>query len=484
MEQIKKKFDLLKRIVNSEDTVGEKLDLSDLESFIFTELPNELKDCAPENFPELYYEFQYEYERFKSFILYDKLIGKNIVALGGGFSTGKSSFLNAIMEQSILPSNILASTSVPTYLVQDEQTLAYGINTFGSKVEMELEDVKTIAHGFGKIDESDKNDKEATLGHIIDSIFVMLPEQKFHNIALLDTPGYSQGDTMDYSAKTDEKIARAQLNSSNFIMWFIQADKGTIPKGDIVFLETLRKDIPKLIIVNKADKVLEKDLEDIVENIKNILDVKGIQYIDVLAFSRRKGSVYDRDKIIKQLEKWDQEKFENRFAYNFKVLFTRCKEYYDTKIDEEGKRLNRLNKAVTLSENDVITECLNSLIGEIKRSITTLKEKKEKLKELQNRFFAEIKRIGDVVHIEMPEPSEIDLIQDKIVNPKEVLEQYCEKHNIKQNPEISILLNDIFAEVNSVFLKVEGNGEYSKELEEIITSTMNIDKKRIKFKYS
>ena len=58
-----------------------------------------LKDNAPPDFGSLYAEFQAEYEKLKDFILYEPLIGKNIVALGGGFSCGKSSFLNAMMAR-------------------------------------------------------------------------------------------------------------------------------------------------------------------------------------------------------------------------------------------------------------------------------------------------------------------------------------------------------------------------------------------------
>lgn len=89
-EEIVRDFSLLKKIISSEDSAGDKVDLSVIEKLIFVELPAELGDNAPSNFPQLYFDFKREYERFKEFILYDKLIGKNVVALGGGFSSGKS----------------------------------------------------------------------------------------------------------------------------------------------------------------------------------------------------------------------------------------------------------------------------------------------------------------------------------------------------------------------------------------------------------
>lgn len=479
-EELRRSFSLLKRIVSPADSVSGKVDISAVEKLISTELPEALADNAPSNFPQLMFDFKYEFERFKEFILYDKLIGKNVVALGGGFSSGKSSFLNSLLGKRILPADINPSTSVPAYLVSDSDVSVYGINTFNSRIELELDDVKAISHGFGKADE---DDTEATLGHILESIFISTPEQTFGNLAMLDTPGYSKAESADYSAKTDEKIARVQLNSSNFILWFVQADAGTITEEDIAFLNTLNKDIPRLIIVNKADKVLEEDLADIVKKIKNVLDIKGVPYVDVLTYSRKKDYPCDKDKIIAQLESWNNAVFENRFAYNFKVLFTKCKEYYDAEIDSESKRLNRLNKAMTLSTDDTVSECPSSLIAEIKRSITNLKEHKETLKKLQNDFFTEIKRIGDAVNIAMPEPSEIDLIRDKTVNPKEVLDSYCEKQGIKHNPDFAVMLEGIFADIKPVIKKTEGNTGYSAELAETIAAALSIDRRKIKFNF-
>lgn len=472
-----KNFSLLKKIISPSDDAQTKVDLSYLENLILKTLPEALEKNAPSNFPELYFDFKYEYERFKEFILYDKLIGKNVVALGGGFSSGKSSFLNSLLGSSVLPANINPSTSVPAYIVNDEQVYVYGINAFNSRVDMEIEDVKAISHGFGKLND---DDTEITLGHILESIFISSPEQSFKNIALLDTPGYSKAESEDYSAKTDEKIARVQLNSSNYILWFVQADAGTITNEDIQFLSGLNRDIPKLIIVNKADKVLADDLKNIVAKIKDVLDMKGMPYVDVLTYSRRKGFDCDKDKIIAQLEAWNNEIYESRFAYNFKVLFTKCKEYYNAKLDDEGKRLNRLNKALTLSENDEVSECITSLVGEIKRSIASLKESMKDLSDLQNDFFAEIKRIGDIVNIKMPEPSEIDLIRDKLVDPKSVLDEYCEKNRIKRSDDLSALIGNIFADMKPIISNTEGDKGYSSELAAVIDENLKLDGALIK----
>lgn len=481
--KFKQQFELLKNVIKPNTDTVLKIDLSSIEKIINEKLPNTLEKNAPANFPELYFDFKYEYSKFREFILYEHLIGKKIIALGGSFSSGKSSFLNSLMGKKILPQDINPSTSVPAYIVKGNDTAVYGVNVFDSRIKMEIENVKAISHGFGEIrnEEEDLISEEVTLGHILKSIFLSTPLQTYDNIAFLDTPGYSKADTESYSAKTDEKIARAQLNSSDYILWFIQSDAGTITEEDINFINTLKKEIPKLIIVNKADKRTKDDIEDIVKKIKGVLDIKGVQYVDVLAYSSRKSNEFDSEKLKDYIRSLNNKTSESTFAYNFKVLFSKCKEYYEDSIDNENKRLNRLNTSLTLSDNDTVSECISSLIKEIKHNLSEIKDMKTKLKEIQDEFFGEIKTVSDIVGIEMPEPSEIDLIKDKIVDPLKVIEEYKQKHGIKSNPNLSILIQEILGEVKPVINKTAGGSEYKNVLADIIQENLVVDKEKLRF---
>ena len=120
-EKLLENYELLCNIIRQNVGCTElRVDLSKIEAIINKKIPNTLKKNAPEDFYELYTDFKSEYEKFRDFILYDRLIGKNVVALGGGFSSGKSSFLNALMGKRVLPADIDPSTSVPTYIVSGE----------------------------------------------------------------------------------------------------------------------------------------------------------------------------------------------------------------------------------------------------------------------------------------------------------------------------------------------------------------------------
>ncbi len=495
-EKLLGNFELLCNIVRpSQNGQIMKADLSKIEEIINKKIPDTLKKYAPEDFYELYTDFKSEYEKFRDFILYDKLIGKNIVALGGGFSSGKSSFLNALMGKQVLPADIDPSTSVPTYIVSGEKHNVMGINVFDTKVTMQPRDIKKIAHGFGEVEDDDleKITEAVTLGHILESIFFSTPLHKYSNLAFLDTPGYSKPDSEKYSAKTDEQIARGQLNSSNYILWFVQADAGTITDEDINFIKTLREDTPKLIIINKADKKNLSDLKDIISKIKATLDIKGIRYIDVLAFTSRLEQVEDNNlrlfiennsnQIRSQIEKWNSQVYESNFARNFKILFVKCKEFYEDEIETESRQLTRLNTSITrLSAEDIDFEILDPLqmmVREAQNNVNELKDISQKLKQLQNEFFTEIKYISDIVGIAMPEPSEIDLIRDKLTNPLQLIEDYKKAHNIKTDPTIIDMLDNIFDGIKPVINEHAGGIEYRDELLSVLKANCNIKPENI-----
>mgnify|MGYP000070153375 FL=1 len=346
---------------------------------------------------------------------------------------------------------------------------------------MKVEDIQHLAHGFG-IEGSD----EVSLGHLLKSIFVTSPRQKFANIALLDTPGYSKSESSNHSDRTDEKIARTQLNSSNYILWFI--GNGVVEKSDIDFIKSLDPDIPKLFILNRADEIDDEDeLADAVKTIRSTLTTKGISFVDVFTYSSVDPEDYDRDKILQRIAEWNNGQKESKFAYNFKKLFARCKEYYEMRLEDEKKQLSHLNNIRRADLNDEEAEnYLQRLIKTTQNSISDLKESMEKLHEMQNEFFSQIKMIADKVHISMPEPSEIDLIQDRITDPKKILDDYCAK-NMLDSPkhqdqinEFEEILTDCFKDIVPVFNNIPGTASHNSETANMFCDVLNISAEQIR----
>ncbi|MDR2296368.1 MAG: dynamin family protein [Clostridiales Family XIII bacterium] len=466
-EALLRDFNLLGRIVKASKAPALAADLSRVDAIVNERIPEDLKKNAPPDYYEIYLDFKAEYELFHDFILFDRLIGKSVVALGGGFSSGKSRFLNTLDGESALPVDIDPSTSVPTFIVNGEAHRAFGINIFDARVEIELHEIPKIGHGFGAAADEDGRTRaeNVTLGHVLERIFLVSPKQRHRNLAFLDTPGYSKPDTEGYSAKTDEQIARKQLNSANYMLWFVQADAGTILEEDVKFIKGLREDIPKLIIVNKADKKPEGELRDIVAKIEETLSLQGVRYEDVLCFSCVNSDAYDAERIREKIEAWNDGGYRPHFARNFEVLFSRCRAYYEEEIEAERRRLDRLNTSILKleSEDADVREQLDLLAKEITRNLRELIAVREDLTELKDAFFSEMKRIGDQVGIPMPMPSAIDMIDDAPDAMRVVLDHKKAK-GIKPGRYAAGLLRDVFSDAKPAIGLLPGGGRYAEAL--------------------
>lgn len=463
-------YRLLRKMIQDDTPESFPVNLSALQK-VTEAIWEEMKDCAPPDFSSFDANFWAEYEKFKDFLLYEPLIGKNIVALGGGFSSGKSSFLNALMAQvshsrrSILPEDIDPSTSVPTYLVHGDGNRLSGANIFDCRFEMRPRDIRQISHGFGSFEE----EEGVKLGHIVRNLFLETKYQKYPNIAFLDTPGYSKPDAQSYSAKTDEQIARRQLNTANYILWFVPAEHGTIRNEDVEFLQSLQADIPKLIILSKADKVIPEDLAATKTHINDVLRMKNISFDGICIFSAEDLECSEWAELEDVLNKLDHKCEDNQFAANFKRLFLRLRDYYRNELAREKEHTAALNQALTLLQDSQLTVRISSLLNKFAQEIQTLKEHSEKLKTLQDTFFRELKFIGDQVGISLPEPSEVELLEDEARDPLTVLRLYLKRTGKKPDPEVAEILRTELTGVKLSINRDMGAELYREVLKQILS---------------
>ncbi len=72
----------------------------------------------------------------------------------------------------------------------------------------------------------------------------------------------------------------------------------------------------------------------------------------------------------------------------------------------------------------------------------------------------------------MPEPSEIDLIRGKSVDPKSVLDEYIARNSIKKNSDYSIILENALAEIKPALYKVIETNKPADEITQIIMANV------------
>ena len=478
--ELEKQFTLVKKLIAVKTEKNELLDEAHkIEEIIKTDLPKELEMEAPPDLPALCFDLQEVYEQFEDFLVFQDMIGKKIVALGGGFSTGKSSFLNNLMGKTTegqvrLPTDTAASTSVPTYLMHaDGEESIRAINLFDSRItDLTTDDVGILAHGF-----EEKSNLGVSLGQLIQRMFISTPRQPYAHIAFLDTPGYSKPDNKDYSARTDEQIAKEQLNHSDFIFWFVNGS--VLPQTDIDFLKQLDTHIPKAIILNKADKVLSHGIEEYhktIERIKKDTDRNGIAIRGVWGFTRaprwQKAIASDIQAIHDLLKTLDVPQEQSRFGHDFMKLFVECEKYYRKEMKEETARLDRVNKVMFLSDNEQIRSSLDDSKIILTNRIQKLKQAQANLETQRNIFFDTVRKVAQKVQINIPTPSELELAEENAGDPSLLLAHMLQKSGKKEDLVMVLKLRDAMNGRKGQRKSLPGSSDYKDQLLQVLKNQL------------
>ncbi|GAA8625993.1 hypothetical protein HpBT321_12630 [Helicobacter pylori] len=168
---------------------------------------------------------------------YPSLFQKNMVAVGGGFSAGKSSFLNHLLGLNLkLPENL--TTAIPTYCLKGEREVLMGHSQNGGVVELPY---LTFDHKF--LDSLGFNLKE-----IMPSMLLSAPSVPFEFLCFIDTPGYNPSN-QGY-AGGDRQASKEYLNHAKHILWLISCERVGIEKSDLDYLQELYEEG---IVLSRAD---------------------------------------------------------------------------------------------------------------------------------------------------------------------------------------------------------------------------------------
>ena len=300
---------------------------------------------------------------------------KPIIAVGGGFSAGKSQFISSFLTNFTLPIGIEPTTAIPAYVVDGENRLT-GVNFKGGIVKFSEEEKNLLSHKYINL-------FEFNLREYLPFIVINAPFEKVKNICFIDTPGYNPS---GFHTKDDVSITKSLLNEANSIIWLLGADSnGTISSSDIEFLENLDLENKKLFIVlNKADLKSKDDLEDILDEIEEVLDDYDIKVEGISAYSStlKKEIIYKKTGLFK---------FLNNESKNKSLKFLKIKEElenifksYENALQEKIKELEELKNFIhsveldvlqyTTEENLTIGKIISNYNKEIQKLYSQLKE--------------------------------------------------------------------------------------------------------------
>jgi len=236
---------------------------------------------------------------------------KSVVAVSGGFSSGKSSFISSLFTDADiqLPIGVEPITAIPTYVCHSSSRKIAGYNDKGGIVDIPPELYSQLSHkfveGFG-----------FNLKELLPFIALETPMEKYQDISFIDLPGYNPGDRGGIT-DADENTASEFMQQAGAIFWVIGLDaNGTISRADIDFIYDNVPEKTKLyIVLNKADLKPYSDVEIIIESVAEMLDMDDISYEGISAYSSemQEEIAFEKKSLFEILSEWNTpiDSFEN-----------------------------------------------------------------------------------------------------------------------------------------------------------------------------
>lgn len=278
------------------------------------------------------------------------------VVLAGGFSSGKSSFLNRLVKNAnLLPTGTQPISVVKTYLycnAKNKKVTVEGVNLKNVLVELPTNVLQAIQHA---------NSSNVHLASVLEKLLIQIKSSELDGLCFIDTPGYNNSISANVSnGKTDKDTATEAFAEGDVLFWLIDIDKGTAISDDIEMLAQF-KGKPKVIIFNKADKKGYQESKKIVEEAYHLLpkyfDMNEI--IDILAFSSLDNKIlYSRHhtglpRLLSDIRKRSHKSSPlNRAKQNIHNLF-------QTEIREQEEKIKQISDRIRLLKGEKDTAYRN-----------------------------------------------------------------------------------------------------------------------------
>ncbi|WQX31253.1 dynamin-like GTPase family protein [Helicobacter pylori] len=273
-EGLKERYDLIARILNAKtnnEGLEEYQSVLDNEFLEFASGVDSLKE--KEIALLTLQEIQKELQLVAS---YPSLFQKTMVAVGGGFSAGKSTFLNNLLGLKLkLPEHIDPTTAIPTYCLKGKREVLMGFSQNGGMVEL-----PHLAFNHQFLESLGFNLKE-----IMPFMLLSAPSVPFEFLCFIDTPGYNPGN-QGYTGG-DKQASKESLKHAKHILWLISCERGGIESDDLEFLQELYEEDGKqvFIVLSRADRHTKRGLEEVAIKIKETLKDNGIEFLGIGAYS-------------------------------------------------------------------------------------------------------------------------------------------------------------------------------------------------------
>ncbi len=383
---LKERYDLIARILNAKmknEGLEEYQSVLDNEFLEFASGVDSLKE--KEIALLTLQEIQKELQLVAS---YPSLFQKTIVAVGGGFSAGKSTFLNNLLGLKLkLPEDTNYTTAIPTYCLKGKKEVLMGFSQNGGMVELPH---LAFDHQFLK-------SLGFNLKEIMPFMLLSAPRAPFESLCFIDTPGYNPGN-QGYTGG-DKEASKESLKHAKHILWLISCERGGIESDDLEFLQELYEEGKQVFIVlSRADRRTKSQLEEVAIKIRETLKDNGIEFLGIGAYSSTRYQEYkefsEKSKVFNSLEKFlmklnqRSEKQNEILGYLYEVH-----SMYEKAIKQDASQFKRYQKALHSVKLDLMQKGLDDFNDDVFNRMESLKKEFSKQEQSKRKNLEQLNQV-------------------------------------------------------------------------------------------
>ncbi len=308
------------------------------------------------------------------------LARKTIVGVGGGFSAGKSRFLNTLLGIALLPESLEPTTAIPTFVTAGESNSIVALNHFNHRVELDGDALQAITHAFNEHYRSSLGESFG-FAHILKLLMLHNTSLPWQNLAFLDTPGYSKADTSN-NEQADASIALRQLNEADHVLWLLNAKNGSIRQDDLDFLRKLNHPNPIFFVITQADLVGASRIQSILASTQQAIAASGVQSAGLMAWAAPIGSATGEhmggDDVLAWLQRHESTVQQSNYGNQCAQILDGYIQHHHHNAEASRSKLAFFNKLVLEQHQFLATEqsMLKTLLEEQRSSQQLFKEQK------------------------------------------------------------------------------------------------------------
>ncbi len=276
------------------------------------------------------------------------------VAITGQFSSGKSTFLNALLSKNILPTGITPVTSKVNYIKYGDE-LKIKIKYVDGREEFQsVEHIAKFTDQRGEVEE-------------IEYLTLYVPLALLKEVEFVDTPG------LNSQAITDTTTTQKVLKEVDGIIWLSLIDNaGKLSEAKVLEEYLNEYQNKSLCVLNQKDKFSKEQVEQTTQYVQKSFAEFFSEVIPISAKQALESRSHDKNVLIDE----ELEEFLHKLSKDIKSnALTDIKSSYESYQKQVNSILNSdLNKNIELLKESNIELVLDFINAEIRPIANSSKE--------------------------------------------------------------------------------------------------------------